>query len=171
MSLTTMKETFLHELEDAYDAEHQFLEAQRQMADKAVEPMLLKRLQKHIDETEQQINVLEQVFTELGESPKRQPCDGAKGLVSEAQKIMEEAEVEEIRDSLIGGAAAKAESYEVNAYSGLIASAKLMGQPRVAALLEKNLRQEQRMQKALENREEPLLKRALKATGELVNSR
>jgi ferritin-like metal-binding protein YciE len=167
MPLTTMKETFVHELEDAYDAEHQFLEAQRQMAEKAAEPTLLKGLQKHIIETEQQIKILEQVFAELGESPQRQPCDGAKGLISEAQKMMEEAGVEEIRDSLIGSAAAKAESYEVNAYTGMVTSAELMGQPKVARLLQKNLRQEERMQAALEKREEPLLRRAMKATGEL----
>ena len=167
MPLTTMKETFLHEVADAYDAEHQFLEAQRLMATTAVEPILLKGLQRHITETEQQIRVLEQVFKLLGEPARRQTCDGAKGLISEAQKVMEEAQVDEIRDSLIGSAASKAESYEVNAYTGMVASAELMGQPKVAALLQKNLRQEERMQAALEKREEPLLKRALKATGEL----
>jgi ferritin-like metal-binding protein YciE len=170
MPLTTMKETFLHELEDAYDAEHQFLEAQRAMASKAVEPTLVKGIKRHIGETEQQIKVLQQVFKLLGEPAKRVPCDGAKGLVSESQKVMEEAQVDEIRDSLIGGAASKAESYEVNAYTGMVASAELMGQPKVAALLQKNLRQEERMQAALERREEPLLKRALKATGELATA-
>jgi ferritin-like metal-binding protein YciE len=165
-----MKDTFLHELQDAYDAEHQFLQALGVMSSKAQEPTLLKGLQKHIGETEQQIKVLEQVFAELGESAKRQPCDGAKGLVSEAEKMIAEAQVNEIRDSLIGSAASKAESYEVNAYTGMVASAELMGETKVARLLQRNLRQEERMQAALERREETLLKRALKSTGELATA-
>ncbi len=171
MPISTMRETFLHELADIYDAEHQFLEAQRVMVGKAEEPLLVKGLTRHITETEQQIRTLEQVFGLLGEPPKRQTCDGAKGLVSEANKSMAEARVPEIRDSLIGSAASKAESYEVNAYTGMAASAELMGEKKVAALLQKNLRQEERMHSALEKREEPLLKRALKATGELPPAR
>lgn len=168
MPISTMKDSFVHELADIYDAEHQFLDAQRVMVEKATEPVLSKGLEKHITETEQQIKNLEKVFGLIGETPKRQTCDGAKGLVSEAQKMMEEAGLPEILDSFIGSAAAKAESYEVNAYSGMVTSAELMGQPKVAALLQKNLRQEERMQAALEKREEPLLKSAMKATGELV---
>lgn len=168
MPISTMKESFVHELEDIYDAEHQFLDAVRTMAARTTETTLTRGLEKHATETEQQIKNLEKVFEMMGETPQRQKCSGAEGLVSEATKIMEETEVPEILDSLIGSAAAKAESYEMNAYSGMVASAELMGQSKVAALLEKNLRQEERMHAALERREGPLLKTALKATGELV---
>jgi ferritin-like metal-binding protein YciE len=167
MPLTTMKDAFLHELSDIYDAEHQFLQAQRTMVAGATEATLIKGIKRHMGETEGQIRNLEQVFELMGEQPHRQTCDGAKGLVTEAGKIIEEAQVPEMRDALIGSAASKAESYEICAYTGMVASAELMGQRKAASLLQKNLRQEERMLVSLERREEPLIKKALKATGEL----
>src|SRR5437762_2265889 len=123
MPISTAQEKFVHELADLYDAEHQFLEGQRQMQQKASDEKLRTMIRQHIGQTEEQIKNLEQVFGVLGEEPKRQPCSGAKGLVEEAAKVMDEAEKDELRDALIGGAAAKVEHYEMVSYADLITGA------------------------------------------------
>ena len=143
MPISTAQEKFVHELADLYDAEHQF----------------------HIGQTEEQIKNLEQVFGVLGEEPKRQPCSGAKGLVEEAAKVMDEAEKDELRDALIGGAAAKVEHYEMVSYADLITGAELMGQRKAVKLLKANRDQEVATARRMERAGPRLLKLALSSEG------
>ena len=107
MPINNPREKFIHELADMYDAEHQFLEAQQKMLENATDEKLKKLIETHIDETRGQISNLEHVFDEAGEQPERQTCMGAKGLIEEATKAMEEASTGELRDAFIVGAATR----------------------------------------------------------------
>jgi ferritin-like metal-binding protein YciE len=171
MPISTTQEKFVHELADLYDAEHQFLEGQRQMQQKASDEKLRALIMQHIGQTEQQIKKLEQVFGVLGEEPKRQPCSGAKGLVEEAAKVMQEAKKPELCDALIGGAAAKVEHYEMVSYSDLISSAELMGQRKAVTLLKANRDQEVSTARKMERAGPRLLKLALSSEGKKPASR
>ena len=144
-------------------AEHQFLEGQRKMQQKATDERLRTMILEHIGQTEQHIKNLEQVFGILGEQPKRQPCSGAKGLIEEATKVMQEADGDELRDSLIGGAAAKAEHYEMVSHADLITGSEMMGKQRVTTLLRANREQEVRTARRMERAAPRLLKRAASA--------
>lgn len=160
MAIATPLEKFMHELSDIYDAEHQFLEAQHQLRDKAGDSRLKKMIEVHISETEKQIENLEKVFELMNESPSRQPCSGAKGLVTEAEKALAETEGQALKDTVIGTAATKAEHYEMVAYKDLIDSAQMMGKKSVARLLERNREQEVRTARRLERSAPRLLKLA-----------
>ncbi|TME72136.1 MAG: DUF892 family protein [Chloroflexi bacterium] len=96
MPITNSQEKFVHELADMYDAEHQFLEAMGKMRAQATDEKLQTMLEDHMQQTEEQIRKLEDVFAEAGQEPERQQCMGAKGLVEEASKMMEEAGSDEI---------------------------------------------------------------------------
>ena len=80
MPITNPQEKFMHELCLTYDAEHQFLEAQQQMNQQASDGELQGMLQTHIDDTQQQIQNLEQVFSQMGQEPQRQTSQAAQGL-------------------------------------------------------------------------------------------
>ena len=163
MAIRTMDAMFQHELGDIYDAEHQFLEGQRKMLEGATDPKLQKMITTHIEETEAQIKNLEEVFSLLGQEPEREPCAGARGLVTEASKLLRETEkAPELRDYAIAGAAAKVEQYEILSYTGLISAANEMGNKKVVTLLERNLRQEEKTAKLIEENEPQLLQNALK---------
>ena len=142
MPITNSKEKFVHELADTYDAEHQFLEAMGTMRMKAVDEKLQTMLGEHMQETEEQIKKLEQVFAEVGKTPERQECMGAKGLITEASKMMEEAGSDEIRDAVIVGGATKAEHYEMVSYADLIDGAELLKLRKAVKLLTENREQE-----------------------------
>jgi len=105
MPITNSQEKFVHELADMYDAEHQFLEAMGKMRAQATDEKLQTMLEDHMQQTEEQIRKLEDVFAEAGQEPERQQCMGAKGLVEEASKMMEEAGSDEIRDAVIASCA------------------------------------------------------------------
>jgi ferritin-like metal-binding protein YciE len=142
MTISTSEEKFGHELADMYDAEHRFLEAMGKMRDMASDEKLQMLLETHMQETEQHIANLEEVFSEIGKEPERQECMGAMGLVDEATKMIDEAGSAELRDSIIAGAATKAEHYEIVGYADLIDGAEMMKKRKAVTLLTKNREQE-----------------------------
>lgn len=162
MPIKTMEEMFMHELGDIYDAEHQFLKGQQEMLEKTTDPTLKEMITTHIDQTEGQLETLKQVFAALGEEPKREPCSGARGLVNEAKKMLEETVgAPKVRDCAIASSAEKVEHYEICAYSGLISSAELMGQREVVSLLQMNLEQEESTARLIKENAPALLEKAI----------
>jgi ferritin-like metal-binding protein YciE len=163
MAITTTQEKFLHELGDIYDAENRFLKAQQAMLKSATDATLREGIEQHIAESEQQVANLEQVFELLGEKAKGEPCDAAKGIVTEGQKNLKEAGTDEIRDCLIGSSLTKVEHYEIVSYTGLIVGAEAMGNKEAVTLLQQNLRQEEQTAQKLEKNAPKLLKQAMQA--------
>lgn len=163
MPIKTMQEMFTHELGDIYDAEQQFLKGQAEMAKNATDLTLKGGIEKHMAEMEQHIKNVEQVFKLVGEQPKAERCPVAAGLVTEAKQGMKEAQVDAIRDCMIGESAEKVEHYEIVSYRGLIESAEMMGQPEAAKLLKENLAQEEKTAATLEKGAPALLRKAMAA--------
>jgi ferritin-like metal-binding protein YciE len=160
-SIKTAEEAFEHELADIYDAEHRFLEAQKEMSAQADDEKLRTMIETHMRETEEQIKKLEQVFEEMGSKPEKQACKAAQGLVAGAS-VMKESEAP-AKDSLIAGAVSRVEHYEIAAYTGLVEAARTMGQSQVAKLLEANLKQEERTAQLIEKESPRLLKQMVRA--------
>jgi ferritin-like metal-binding protein YciE len=162
--ITSLEQKFVHDLADIYDAEHRFLEAQRQMKEQASSPQLKAMLVDHIEQTAQQISNIEQIYQQLGTRPVRVKCDAAVGLVTEGQKGMQESMGNPaVRDCMIASAAAKVEHYEVASYRGLVTAAEGMGQTQIATLLRQNLQQEERTAHLVEQSTPMLLQQAMLA--------
>jgi ferritin-like metal-binding protein YciE len=150
MPITSPREMFNYELVDLYDAEHRFLEGMGKMRRVASDQTLQTMLDEHIQQTEQQIRRLEEVFEEAGQKPQRRDCIAAKGLVDEASKTMGEAASNELRDAIIAGGATKAEHYEMVSYMDLIDCAELLKLHKSVRLLTENREQEVSMARRLE---------------------
>ena len=161
MPLTNAKDKFLHYLTDIYDAEHRFLEGQQELYQQATDQNLKSAIEQHFDQTQQQILNLEEVFNELGQQPRRETCEGAQGLVREAQESMQEAESDAVRDCLINSAVARVEHYEIASYRNLISSAQQMEQTEIMHLLQQNLDQEEQTAQTAEQDAPELLQKAV----------
>lgn len=162
MTIATLEQKFVHDLADIYDAEHRFLEAQREMQQQASSPQLKAMIQDHMQQTQQQIANIEQIYRQLGSQPQRVKCDAAVGLVTEGQKGMQESQANPaVRDCVIAGAAAKVEHYEIASYRGLITAAEGMSQTQIAALLRQNLQQEEQTAQMVEQSTPMLLEQAM----------
>jgi len=161
MPITNSREKFVHELADTYDAEHQFLEAMRKMHEKATDEKLKTMLEEHMAQTRGQIENLKEVFSSIGEQPKRQHCSGAEGIIEEGSKAMEEAGTDELRDTFIVGGATKAEHYEMVSYADLIEGAETLKLKKaVVTLLTENRDQEVAAARKLERTSPRLAKLA-----------
>lgn len=165
MPIADTRELLLHELCELYDAEHRFLEGQVQMVHRATDSELQKGIRDHIEQTRQHIRNLEQFFVELGQEPRRETNEAAKALVSEAQRGIEEARSDALRDCVIDAAVIKVEHLEIGSYRGLISGARMMmGQSMVVdSLLQTNLRQEEETARTAEQSAEELLQEAMRA--------
>ncbi|RUR76548.1 ferritin-like domain-containing protein [Chlorogloeopsis fritschii PCC 9212] len=166
--ITNLQEKFAYELCSIYDAEHRFLEAQQMMLQCVVNDQLKSLLQTHIQETEQQIKNLEQIFSTMAQQPKRINCDAAAGLVSDGQKLMLlTTDNPSILDLAVAGAQAKVESFEVTCYRSLVAGAENMNQNEVVQLLQQNLQQEQQTAQKVEQCLPQLLQEAMANTADV----
>lgn len=136
--MSTLRETFLMELADLYDAEKQILKALPKMANAAEHEDLVSAFETHLEETEQQVQRLEQVFEMFDKPAKGKKCKGMQGLIEEGQEIIKEDE----GDAALICAAQKVEHYEIAAYGSLGSWARLMGEEDAADLLEESLEEE-----------------------------
>lgn len=90
--MKTMDDLFLHHVMDIYYAEKQIIKALPKMAKKTSSPELKNAFEHHLDETEGQVERLEQIFKVLGKLVRGVRCDAIEGLISEAKQVMDEAE-------------------------------------------------------------------------------
>ena len=155
-----------HELSDVYDAEHRFLEGQQEILQEATAPDLRGAIENHIEQTRQQITNLEEVFAELGQEPRREACEAAQGLVSEAREGIQETPTSTLRDCAIVSAVIKVEHYEMGSYRGVVTGARLMGQTKIERLLAENMHQEEETARIAERSAEELFGKTMQAEGE-----
>jgi ferritin-like metal-binding protein YciE len=148
-NVRTMDELFIHTLEDIYYAEHQIEKALPDMMDKASDAELKRGFKTHLGETRNQIKRLDQVFKKLGEEPKGTDCPAIDGIIEESNEIAGEVEDQRVLNAALIAAAQAVEHYEMTRYGTLVAWAKELGHRDVAAILLRNLKEEQATDKKL----------------------
>ena len=154
--LTTPRDLFLHELGDILYVEKQLVnEVLPKLIGEVQDTKFRKGLEKHREETRAHITNVEQVFDDLGESPKTEECIGFEGLKKEQQKLADEAS-EDLMDLVNTGAAARTEHYEIAAYTGLIEMARALGEQNAVSLLDENLKSEKETLRQVESIEKTL---------------
>jgi ferritin-like metal-binding protein YciE len=127
MSISTIKDLFLHELQDLYYAENQIAKAIPDMMKKATEPALFDRLEHHLDETRELVGRLEQIFKALGQEPKGVTCQAILGLLGEGDELAREIDNKQVLDTALLASAQAIEHYEIVRYGTLIAWASQLG--------------------------------------------
>ena len=86
--MSELREMFLDELMDIFDAENQLLNASK-MAEAASDEVQ-EGFRQHLKETEAQIDRLKQVFEMLGKAAKGQTCKAMQGLIAEGEELIKE---------------------------------------------------------------------------------
>lgn len=143
MSISTLEELFVHDLSDVYNAEKQITKALPAMARAASSPELIEAFKSHLEETQGQIERLDQVIESIeGLRLKRMKCHAMEGLVEEAKELIDSVEKGEVRDAGLIAAAQKVEHYEIAAYGTLAALAKKLGYSQAQKLLYETLQEE-----------------------------
>jgi ferritin-like metal-binding protein YciE len=140
---------FLDTLKDIYYAEKQIYKSLPKMAKAAASEQLRAAFEKHHDETEGQIERLEQIFELLGKPARGKKCDAIEGILDEGKEIMEEYEDEPALDAGLLAAAQAVEHYEISRYGTLKAWATKLGMKDAAKLLDQTLIEEKKIDDTL----------------------
>ena len=119
------------------------------MAKAATNTELRAAFETHLQETQGQIERLEQIFESLDEKVRGKHCDGIAGIIEEGKAIMEEDFDETTMDACLIAAGQRAEHYEMAAYGTLVAWAQAMGHTEAARLLQQTLDEEKAANKKL----------------------
>jgi len=142
MENNTLRELYIDELRDIYDAETQLVKALPEMARAATSDDLRSSFEEHCSQTKEHVRRLEEVFEALGEKAKGKKCKGMRGLVAEGKEMMEGDFDGEAKDAALISAAQRVEHYEIAAYGTVRTYAELLGEQEAASLLEQTLQEE-----------------------------
>jgi ferritin-like metal-binding protein YciE len=170
MQNSFLKELYVEELRDIYDAENQLVKALPKMAKAATSEELRSGFEKHLEQTKEHARRLKQVLNDLGEKAKGKKCKGMQGLVSEGKEIIEKDFQDDVRDAALISAAQRVEHYEIAAYGAVRTYAEILGERNAVSLLEKTLEEEKETDEKLTKLAEGINVRAAAPEPERVRS-
>lgn len=157
-----LKELLVEELQDLLHAENQLLKAVPKMANAARNAKLRETFEKHLVQTQEQVERLAKAFELLGADGKGKPCKGMAGLIEEGEEVIEEATEKEdlAADLALIAAAQKVEHYEISGYGTARTLARQIGEIEVATLLSHTLGEEESADYLLTEVAKPLIQEA-----------
>ena len=147
--IENLHDLFELKIQGLYDAEKQLVKALPKMADKATDVRLRLGFEKHLTETEVQIQRLEQIAESLKLDLDGPGCLAMEGLVKEGQQLMAMRASEEVMDAALISAAQGVEHYEISQYGTAVHFAKRLGYTPEAHLLEQSLAEEKNTDETL----------------------
>jgi ferritin-like metal-binding protein YciE len=165
-AVTSPEQLFEHELQDMYYAEKTLTKVLPKLADEASDGELSRAFTSHLKQTEGHVVNLEKVFRSIGKTPQATKCPGIEGIKREHDEFVESSSPStKMLDAFLTGAAARAEHYEIAAYTGLVSQARALKQREAVELLQENLKQEKDALKKVESISKRILKEASGSTG------
>lgn len=138
-----LDDLFLDTLKDIYYAEKQVLRALPKMARASDSAELRKAFETHREQTQGQIERLDEIFEMLGKRAQGKTCEAILGIIEEGKGIMEEFEGSPALDAGLISAGQAVEHYEIARYGTLKAWAEKLGMNDAAKLLDASLAEEQ----------------------------
>jgi ferritin-like metal-binding protein YciE len=149
MKTQNLEKLFHETLKDIYYAERKILRALPKMARGAQSPELKAAFEKHQEETQQQVERLQQVFELMGKPARGKTCPAIDGIIEEGEEALEAFAGSPALDASLIAAAQAVEHYEIARYGTLVRWAELLDMGDAVRLLDATLQEEGATDKAL----------------------
>jgi Mn-containing catalase len=158
----TMQELLVDQLRDLLHAEKQLLKALPKMVESARFAQLKNLFALHLDETEHQVQRIEECFKELGVAGRAKPCKGMMGIIEEGEEVMQEGKKKDdaAADLSLIAAAQRVEHYEASGYSSARNLAQQLRTPVIVQLLSASLAEEENADQLLNQLAQTLMSAA-----------
>ena len=150
MAKDSLRELYIDELKDLYNAETQLVKALPKMAKTASNAELRQG---------------------FGEKPTGKKCLGMEGLVKEGAETMQEDYADALMDAAIIGAAQRVEHYEIAGYGTVRAFAELLGEDEHVSLFDETLEEEKQTDEKLSQLAEKINSEAAQGADEEIENR
>jgi ferritin-like metal-binding protein YciE len=138
----TLDDLFHDTLKDIYYAERKVLKTLPKMKRAAQSEDLKAAFDQHKQQTEVQIERLQQVFELIGKRPQGKTCDAIEGIIAEGEDIIDEFKDTVALDAGLISSAQAVEHYEITRYGTLKRWAIELGHTEAAKLLDATLQEE-----------------------------
>jgi ferritin-like metal-binding protein YciE len=165
MQKDSLRELYIEELRDLYNAETQLVKALPKMAKASTSDQLREAFEEHLRQTSEHVSRLEQIFEQLEEKPTGKKCLGMEGLVKEGSETMKDDFEDAVMDAAIIGAAQRVEHYEIASYGTVRDFAQLLGEGGHVSLLEETLEEEKQADQKLTELAQEINQQATEAEG------
>ena len=142
MPVDSLQDLYQQKLTMILDAEQQGLQAYPQMLGMVQHDELRQSLQTHMQQTQQQVEQLQGLMQQGGQSQQGQRCVSMQALIQEAQQMVGQIQDPDTRDAFLIGAAQAMEHHEIAAYGTARAWARQLGREQDVQVLEQILDQE-----------------------------
>lgn len=149
MKITTLRDLWVDELKDLYNAENQILKALPKMAKAASNDELREAFEEHLEQTRDHVERLDEIFTSIGEAARGKKCKGMEGVIDEGKEMLDMDLPESVGDAALIAAAQRVEHYEIAAYGTARTYAKILGENKAAKLLQQTLDEEKKTDERL----------------------
>jgi ferritin-like metal-binding protein YciE len=113
MDHNALRDLYIDELRDIYDAENRLVKALPKLAKASTSKELRSGFEAHLEQTRGHVDRLEEIFESLGEKPAGKKCAGMIGLIKEGEEMLDADFEAEVRDAAIISAAQRVEHYEI----------------------------------------------------------
>ena len=142
MAKEALRNLYIEELRDLYDAEKRLVKTLPKLAKAAESKQLPAGFEEHLEQTKGHVDRLRQIFESLDEKPIGKKCAAMIGLIQEGQDILDEDFEDGVKDAALISAAQRVEHYEIAAYGCVKTWAGLLGETQAQSLLEQTLNEE-----------------------------
>ena len=158
----SIQELLVDQLRDILHAEKQLLKALPKMAKAARSAQLQRLFETHLEETEAQVERLNECFGILGTAARAKPCKGMMGLVEEGEEVIAESKKKDdvAADLALIGAAQRVEHYEMAGYSTARNLAQQLHHSAIVQHLSRSLAEEENADQLLNQVARPLMSAA-----------
>ena len=111
MKIESLRDLYLEQLQDLYNAEQQLIKALPKMAKAASSKDLKNAFEEHLEKTKEHAQRIETICEQMGEKARGKKCKAMQGLVNEGAEVISEDMEESIKDVALIAAAQRVEHY------------------------------------------------------------
>jgi manganese catalase len=159
METDAIQELLVDQLRDILHAEKQLVKALPKMAEAARSAQVQRLFEVHLEETEAQVERLNECFDFFGTPARAKPCKGMMGLVEEGEEVMAESKKKDdaAADLALIAAAQRVEHYEMSGYTTARNLAQQLHHSAIVQHLSKSLAEEENADQLLNQVARPLM--------------
>lgn len=149
MKAESLRDLYLEQLKDLFNAENQLIKALPKMAKAASSEELRGAFEEHLEVTKGHAERIATIFEQMGEKVEGKKCKAMEGLVKEGAEVIEEDMTEALKDAALIAAAQRVEHYEIAGYGCVRTYATILGDQEAADLLGQTLEEEKETDETL----------------------
>jgi ferritin-like metal-binding protein YciE len=157
MTVADLKDLYVEQLRDLYNAETQVQKAYERWSQAAKSDELTSVFEDRLEQASRHINRVQQICNAMDVNPAGEKCHGMEGLIEEGDEYIENSEPNAVRDAGLVANAQRVEHYGLAGYGCARTYADRLGMDEAAAALQKNVDESASMDERMTELAEDLL--------------